>query len=151
MTLVKRKNELFPRIPSFFDDFMGRDLSDWLTNSFPYRGTSMPAANIKETDKEYIVELAAPGMDKKDFNIELENDLLTISTEKKDEMEEKDENGNYFRKEFSYQSFERSFRVPGDVVNVEKIQANYKDGVLNIKLPKLEEKAIKASRQIKIS
>lgn len=151
MTLVKRKNELFPRIPSFFDDFLGRDLSDWLTNSFPYSGGSVPAANIKETDKEFIVELAAPGMDKKDFNIELENNLLTISTEKKDEIEEKDANGNYFRKEFNYHSFQRSFRVPENIVNVEKIQANYKDGVLNITLPKMEEKAAKASRQIKIS
>ena len=83
MTLVKRTNNLFPQIPSFFDDFLGRDLSNWFSTTSPYRESSFPAANIRETDKDYTIELAAPGMDKKDFNIEFENDLLTISSEKK--------------------------------------------------------------------
>ena len=151
MTLVKRTNNLFPRIPSFFDDFLGRDLSDWLSTTSPYREDSFPAANIRETDKDYTVELAAPGMDKKDFNIEFENDLLTISSEKKNELEKKDEKGDYFRKEFNYQSFKRSFRVPEDMVNINKIQANYQDGILIIQLPKMEHKATKPIRQIKIS
>jgi HSP20 family protein len=151
MALVKRTNELFPRIPSFFDDFLGRDLSDWLTTGSLYRESSVPAANIKETDKDFTVELAAPGMEKKDFNIEMENNVMKISSEKKDEIEEKDEDGNYFRKEFSYHSFQRSFRIPENVVNVDKIQANYKDGVLSIRLPKLDEKVTKPTRQIKIS
>ena len=90
-------------------------------------------------------------MSKKDFNIEFENDVLTVSSEKKNEFEDKDETNNYYRKEFNYQSFKRSFRVPENMVNVEKIQANYADGVLLVQLPKLEEKATKPMRQIKIS
>lgn len=151
MKIVKKTNDLFPRIPSFFDDFLGRDLSDWLNTSFPYRESSVPAANIKETDKDFTVELAAPGMDKKDFNIEFENDVLTISSEKKNEVEEKDEKGNYCRKEFNYQSFRRSFRVPENAVNINKIEANYKDGVLHIQLPKMDVKVTKPVRQIRIS
>ena len=151
MTLVKRTNDLFPRIPSFFDDFLGRDLTDWFNTGLSYRENSFPAANIKETDKEFTVELAAPGMSKKDFNIEFENDVLTVSSEKKNEFEDKDENNNYYRKEFNYQSFKRSFRVPENMVNIEKIQANYKDGVLLVQLPKMEEKTAKPMRQIKIS
>jgi len=151
MKLVKRTNDLFPRIPSFFDDFLGRDVSDWLITNFPNQNSSTPAVNIRESDKDFNVELAAPGMNKKDFNIELENNILTISSEKKNEVEEKDEKGNYFRKEFNYHSFQRSFRVPENLVNVEKIQANYKEGLLTIKLPKLVEKVLKSSKQIKIS
>lgn len=151
MKLVKKTNDLFPRIPSFFDDFLGRDVSDWLTTSFPFRESMVPAANIKEAETEFIVDLAVPGMDKKDFNIELENDILTISSERKNEIEEKNEESNYFRREFSFHSFQRSFRVPENRVDVEKIEANYKDGVLHIKLPKLAEKVTKPTRQIKIS
>jgi HSP20 family protein len=151
MTLVKRTNELFPRIPSFFDDFLGRDMSDWLTTNFPGRDSSLPAVNLIETDKDFKVELAAPGMNKQDFNIEMENNVLTISSEKRDEVEEKDDSENYFRKEFSYRSFQRCFRMPENVVNVDKIDAKYKDGILHIRLPKLEEKTTKATRQIKIS
>jgi HSP20 family protein len=151
MSLIKRKNDLFPRTPSVFDDFLGRDLSDWFTTNFPVRDSSVPAVNIKETERELTVELAAPGMDKKDFNIELENNILTISSEKKDEIEEKDKEGNYFRKEFNYQSFQRCFRIPENLVNVEKIQANYKNGLLIINLPKLDVNVTKPSRQIKIN
>lgn len=151
MSLVKRKNNLFPQIPSIFDDFLGRDLSDWLTTNFPNRDSSIPAVNIKETDREFTVELAAPGMDKKDFNIELEDNVLTISSEKRDEIEESDKKGNYYRKEFNYHSFQRSFRLPENLVNAEKIQANYKSGLLIINLPKLDVKVTKPSRQIKIT
>ena len=151
MKIVKKTNDLFPRIPSFFDDFLGRDLSDWLTTSLPYRESLVPAANIKETDKEFIVDLAAPGMDKSDFNIELENDMLTISSERQNEGEDKEEGGNYFRREFSYHAFRRSFRVPENTVDIEKIVACYKNGVLQITLPKQAEKVTKPTRQIQIS
>jgi HSP20 family protein len=130
---------------------MTRDISDWLSTNFSSTGTTLPAVNIREDDNEYVVELAAPGMTKKDFNIELENDILTITSEKKKEVEDKDQEDNFYRKEFSYQSFQRSFRFPQDMVNAEKINANYKDGILRLTLPKLEEKKTKPRKQIAIS
>jgi HSP20 family protein len=151
MTLLRRRDPMFPAFPSLFDDFMTRDVSDWLSTNFSNTGTTLPAVNIQENDNEYIVELAAPGMTKKDFDIELENDLLTITSEKKDEVEDKDKEGNFYRKEFSYQSFQRSFRFPQEMVNSEKINANYKDGILRLVLPKLEVKKTKPRKQISIS
>lgn len=142
---------MFPSFPSLFDDFMTRDLSDWFSTNFSTTGTTLPAVNIQENDSEYIVELAAPGMTKKDFNIELENDVLTITSEKNNEVEDKDQEGNYYRKEFSYQSFQRSFRFPQEMVNSEKINASYKDGILHLVLPKVEEKKTKPRKQISIS
>ena len=151
MTLVKRTNELLPRIPSFFDDFLGEGLSDWFTTNVPKRERSLPAVNIKETDTDYLIELAAPGMNKKDFSIELEDGVLTISSERKEVIENKETDDSYFRKEFNYQSFQRCFRMPENAVNMEKIEANYKDGILNVKLPKIEKTVEKRSRTIKIS
>lgn len=142
---------MFPSLPSLFDDFMTRDLSDWFSTNFSTTGTTLPAVNIKENENEFVVELAAPGMTKKDFNIELENDILTIHSEKSEEVEDKDKEGNFYRKEFSYQSFQRSFRFPQDVVNAEKINANYKDGILRLVLPKIDEKKAKPRKQIAIS
>jgi len=150
MKIVKKTNDLFPRIPSFFDDFLGRDLSDWLTTNFPSKDSSMPAVNIRETDDDYQIELAAPGMNKKDFSIEIDQGVLIIRSEKEDTREEKEEDKGYFRKEFNYQSFQRCFRMPEDVVNAEKIEANYKDGILNILLPKYKKGVDKPSRHIQI-
>ncbi len=149
MTLARRTN-LFPNIPSFFDDFMSRDVSDWFNTNFADTGTTLPAVNISEKDDEYVVELAAPGMTKKDFDIEYENDILTISSEHKEEVEDKDKD-DYYRKEFSYQSFQRSFRFPQEVVDADRIKANYKDGILRLSLPKVEEKKTKPRKQISIS
>lgn len=151
MTLLRRREPMFPSFPSLFDDFMSRDMSDWLSTNFSTTGTTLPAVNIKEDDNQFVVELAAPGMTKKDFNIELENDILTIHSEKKNEVEKNNEDDNFYRKEFSYQSFQRSFRVPQDKVNAEKINANYKDGILRLVLPKFEEKKAKPRKQIAIS
>ena len=151
MTLVKKTNELYPRIPSFFDDFLGEGLSDWFTTNVPKRERSLPAVNIKETDTDYLIELAAPGMNKKDFSIELEDGVLTIGSERKEVIEDKETDDSYFRKEFNYQSFQRCFRMPENAVNMEKIEANYKDGILNVKLPKIEKTVEKRSRTIKIS
>jgi len=108
----------------------------------------MPAVNIKEDEKSYILELAVPGMDKKDLKIDINEDVLTISSETKNETEE--EKDGYKRKEFSYSSFCRSFYIP-DNVNRDKIGASYKDGILNVELPKLEEGKNKITKQIKIS
>jgi HSP20 family protein len=151
MAIIKRTNELYPRIPSFFDDFLGGGLSDWFDTNVPNRQSSLPAVNIKDTEIEFIIELAAPGMNKEDFSIELEKGVLIISTEKKETLEENETDDGYFRKEFNYQSFQRRFRMPENVVNVEKIEANYKDGILNVRLPKMKERIEKHSRRIKIN
>ncbi len=109
---------------------------------------SMPAVNIKEDDKRFMLDLAVPGIDKKDLKIDINEDLLTISSETKNESEENKD--GYKRKEFSYTSFCRSFQIPENV-NREKIEANYKDGILSVSLPKFEEEKNKISRQVKIS
>ncbi|MEM9855930.1 MAG: Hsp20/alpha crystallin family protein [Bacteroidota bacterium] len=142
MTLIRRtNNDLFP---TFFDDFFGRDMfNSGLTNQV--RSTT-PAVNIREDDDAYHVELAAPGINKDDFKVELDNDLLTISYEKK---EEKKETGAYTKREFSYQSFSRSFNLPKSIEN-SKIAARYTDGVLHLDIPKKEEAKQKPSRLIKI-
>jgi len=106
-----------------------------------------PAANIIENDKDFSIELAVPGMKKDDFKVNLENDILTISVEK-EEMNEK-EDKNFTRREFRFDSFSRSFSLP-EVVDQEKIKADYKNGVLSLVLPKSEEAKIKG-RDIKIS
>jgi HSP20 family protein len=110
--------------------------------------SSMPAVNIKEDEKNFILDLAVPGIDKKELKIDINEDLLTISSETKNETEENKD--GYKRKEFSYSSFCRSFQIPENV-NRDKIEANYKDGVLSVNLPKVEEEKHKISRQVKIS
>jgi HSP20 family protein len=105
--------------------------SDWL------RRSSVPAVNVKETGNGYEIEVAAPGLGKEDFDISIEKKVLTISSEKNDQRQEK-ENG-YTRREFSYSSFCRSFALPEEV-NEEEVKANYADGVLRINLTKLPEK-----------
>jgi HSP20 family protein len=111
------------------------------------RGSS-PAVNIREDDKRFILDLAVPGLDRKDMKIDINEDLLTISAETKNESEET--NDGYKRKEFSYSSFCRSFQIPENV-NSDKIEANYKDGILSVTLPKVTEEKNKITRQIKIS
>ena len=150
MTLVKRTNEMYPRVPSFFDDFLGGNLSDWFTTNVAKKEGSVPAVNLKETDVDYVIEMAAPGMDKKDFSISLEDGVLIIRSEKEETFEEKEDEG-YFRKEFNYQSFQRCFRMPENDIHVEKIDAIYKDGILKVKLPKIMKGTDKKTRQIKIS
>jgi HSP20 family protein len=112
------------------------------------RSSSMPAVNIREDDKDYFLELAVPGIDKKDLKIDINEDVLTISSETKNEVEENKD--GYKRKEFSYSSFCRSFYIPENV-NRDKIEANYKDGILSVKLPKQEEEKNKITRQVVIS
>ena len=127
-------------MPGFFDD----DFLPVLNN----RSNSMPAVNIREDEKKFNLELAVPGIDKKDLKIDIDEDLLTISSECKNETEENTD--GYKRKEFSYTSFCRSFQIPENV-NREKIEASYKDGILSVSLPKVNEEKNKITRQIKIS
>ncbi len=128
----------------FLSNLFDNDFFPVLSN----RTSSMPAVNIKENEKSFFLELAVPGMEKKDLKIDINEDVLTISSESKNETEE--EKDGYKRKEFSYSSFCRSFYIPENI-NRDKIGANYKDGILNIELPKLEEEKSKITRQIKIS
>ncbi len=150
MTPARFSDNVFPSFPSLFNRFFEGDLMDWSSTNFAGTGSTLPAVNVKETKDEYQIEVAAPGMQKENFNVNYENGRLTISSEFKDEKrEEKDE--NYTRREYRYQSFQRSFTVPENIVNSEKIQANYADGILYITLPKREEVKPKPARQIKIS
>ena len=145
--MLAKRNENY--LPSFFDRFWNNELMDWNRSNFSSTNTSLPAVNVKETDDDFVIELAAPGMNKKDFKINFNNNILTISSEIKDEKEEKED--NYTRKEFSYQSFQRSFTVPDNMVNGDKISAKYNEGILNIVLPKREEVKPQPEREIKIS
>jgi HSP20 family protein len=124
----------------FFDDDFFPVLSSKNSNS--------PAVNIREDDKNYVLDFAIPGLEKKDMKIDMNEDVLTVSSEVKKESEE-NKNG-YKRKEFSYSSFSRSFYIPENV-NREKIEAVYKDGVLTVSLPKQEEEKSKVSKTIEIS
>lgn len=134
--LVKR-NSFFPTFPNIFNDFFDKEFSDWTSSNFSPTQTTLPAVNVKESDDNFVVTMAAPGMEKKDFKINLENNLLTISSEKEnDKVEEK---GKYTRKEYSYQSFTRSFGLPQDIVDSGKITAKYENGELQIVIPKKEE------------
>lgn len=150
MSIVKRNGNGFSSLPSLFDDFFTRDLWDWGLNNYSSTGTTMPAVNIRETAENFIVEMAAPGMKKEDFKVQLDGNLLTITSEKKQEHEEKD-GERYTRREFSYQSFTRSFQLPKDVVDGDQIKASYHDGVLELLIPKKEEAKQKPPKLIQIA
>lgn len=144
MSLIKRNQDSW--LPSIFEDlFNDGRLAD--VSNF---GSTLPAVNIKETEDDFKVEVAVPGKKKSDFNIELDQNVLTISTEDKTEKEETSEDGRYTRKEFNYSSFKRAFTLP-DTVEEDKIKAVYKEGVLNITVPKREESKQKQKRMIAVS
>ena len=103
--------------------------------------------NVTEEEKLFRIEVAAPGVARKDFKIDLEDDLLTISTEQKENREEKER--RYIRREYNYNSFKRSFQLP-ETIDAENIRANHESGILTIELPKKEEVVQKAPRQIAI-
>ena len=130
--------------PFYMSNFFDDDFFPVVQN----RTSSMPAVNIREDEKKFSLELAVPGMEKKDLKIDINEDVLTISSESRQETEE-DKDG-YKRKEFSYSSFCRSFYIPENV-NRDAIEANYKDGILTVGLPKQEEEKSKITRQISIS
>lgn len=150
MTIVKRNGTLLNNFPALFDDFFRRDLSDWATGNFSGTNTTLPAVNIRETNNSFEVEMAAPGMRKEDFTVELENNLLTISAEPSSDNKEK-EDGKYSRREFSYQAFQRSFTLPKEVVDSDKINGRYEHGVLLLTIPKKEEAKLKPARVTPVS
>ena len=149
MTIVKRNGNLQNQFPTAFDDFFSRDIFNWSLANFSDTNTTIPAVNIKETADNYEVEVAAPGMTKKDFRVQLEGNILTISSEKSKQKEDS-EDSRYSTREFSYQSFSRTFNLQKDVVDTEKIQAKYEEGVLLLLIPKKENARQKQPRLIEI-
>ncbi len=150
MTLVKRNGGLISPLPVLFDDFFSRDLFNWGNSNFSYTNTTIPAVNIKETAEHYEVEMAAPGMTKADFKVELDGNTLTISSEKSNQATNR-EDERYTLREFSYQSFQRTFTLQKDVVDIDKIEARYVNGMLQLVIPKKEEAKQKPPRLIKIA
>jgi len=144
-TLVRQDATLFPSLPSLLDDFLNRNWADSTLATAKGWGT-LPAVNICENNNEYIIDLAAPGMKREEFRVEIANNVLTISSQR----EEKEDNMNFTRREFNYQSFQRSFTLPENKVEGEKISAKYTDGILRITVPKKDEAKVKPIKQIAI-
>lgn len=140
MNVVKRNTLPFP---SIIDEFLK---PDWLGGMQTMQAT-IPAVNIKESTTSFLIELAAPGKSKEDFNVEIDHNIITISSETKQETEVQE--GKYTRKEFNYSSFRRVFTLP-ETVNTDSIHASYENGVLKIDLPKKEEALPKPKRLIEI-
>ena len=136
------------RMPEFFDNEW-ETLFDWSNKNFSSNKSTMPSVNIKETDDNFVLEMAAPGMKKEHFVIELDKDQLTIKSEQNAENEESNE--KYTRKEFSYESFQRTFNLNNQVINQSDIQAEYTDGVLRLTLAKREEAKQQPARLIEVS
>ncbi len=135
-----------PSLPSWFDDILGKSFGNEFISNFN-TGITLPAVNLISLDNEFVVEMAVPGFKKSDFNINLDNDILSVGAELKSETNE--ENEKYTRREFGYSSFKRTFVIP-ETVETEKISAEYNDGILKIMLPKREEAKKKAIKSIDI-
>lgn len=140
------RNRLFTDFPLLFDDAFSKNFFEKQGRIF-----NTPAVNIKETEKSFELELAVPGMDKKDFKIELKDGSITISAKHENKVEETNEKERYSRREFSYQSFSRSFVLAEDLVDTEAIQAKYENGILSVSIPKKSNAQINLSREIQIS
>ncbi len=140
-------NQNFPTLSNWLDDIINRDLPSVFASNFN-TGITLPKVNIKETPDDFLVEMAVPGLKKSDLHIYIDNLVLSISSETTEENEQKEE--NYTRREFGYSAFKRTFTLP-ESVDEEKINANYKEGILSILLPKKEEAKQKPARSIKIS
>ncbi|HSV88716.1 MAG TPA: Hsp20/alpha crystallin family protein [Bacteroidales bacterium] len=134
-------------LPGLIDDFFGRDL---MQNFFDIQtGINTPAVNVIETNNNFCIEVAAPGLEKKDFKVEIENNVLVISSEKEESNEDRKDD-RYMRREFSYTSFKRSFALPGSV-EADKIKATHRNGILQIEIPKKEEARHKPPRNIEVA
>lgn len=153
MNLITRSRLNTPTLLSDWlspSTLLDRDFFDMDPELFPARlGVNMPSANIIEKPKEFLIELAAPGLERKDFNIEIDNHVLSISAEKEEKKEKKEENG-YVRKEYSFNSFCRSFTLPENVKEG-NIDAKYDNGVLKVTIPKMKETAVKPAHKIPVA
>lgn len=143
--LMKNKTNLFPK-SFFYDDAFTRDWFDWVFSDETPK-SSLPAVNIKETEKSFQLEMAAPGMNREDFRVELNNNRLTVSAEKKENKAQT----NYSRKEFDYSFFKRSFNLPEKDIVRDKISAEYKDGILFLEIPKDTKAKANAVRMIEVA
>ena len=151
MNLTIRKKAGFPSLlTNFFGgSWFDRDLIDVESDLFASRlGMNVPTANVTETPKEYKVELAAPGLDRKDFKVEVQHHTLTISAEKEEEKNEKD--AGYSRREYSFNSFSRSFTLPDNIRDGD-IDAKYENGILRIVIPKEKETPAKPAHKIEVA
>lgn len=147
MTLIRR-TENYPAWSNLFNEFLNHDWIDWSHRNYSDTNTTIPSVNILENPEDFKIEVAAPGLNKNDFKIEVNQGILRISSEKKEEKENSEE-GKYSRKEFSYQSFCRSFNLPLTVES-DKIEAKYENGILSVTIPKREEAKPKPVRMIEI-
>jgi Molecular chaperone (small heat shock protein) len=148
MSLIK-KNDQVPSWSNLFDDFLNHNWSDWTNRHYSDTNTTLPSVNIKESAHDFEVEVAAPGMEKEDFRIEVTNGYLTISSEMKSESKTEDKKRRYTKQEFCYESFSRSFSLPSSA-DTDKIAAKYDKGILTISIPKKEEAKPKPVKQISI-
>jgi len=131
-------------IPEVFNDLFN-------TEFMPKASATAPAINVKENDKQYVVEVAAPGMKKEDFNVHINDEgNLIIKMEQKQEQKEEDKSTRYLRREFSYSKYEQTLILPDDVKK-DAISAKVENGVLTVDLPKIVEEKVKVSRQIDIA
>ncbi len=137
------------KMPFVFEDYF-KPWNEWFDNGNTNlwgRAMNMPAVNVTEHKDEFMIELAVPGMKKDDFKIDVEGNMLTISSEKEETKEEKEK--MFTRKEYNYSSFSRSFTLP-DEINREKIDAKYENGILKIALPRKEEAKKLTAKQIAV-
>lgn len=137
---------LSERMPTVFDDFF-KPWNEWFDGGNGNRMINMPAVNIVEQKDQYLVSLAVPGLKKDDFKIDVDGNMLTISSEKEESKEEKEK--TFTRKEYNYSSFSRSFTLPEEI-NKERIEAIYEEGVLKISLPRKEEAKMPSAKKIAV-
>jgi HSP20 family protein len=145
MTLVKYR-------PSMIENFFNREFDNFFSDRYFGNNVfgNMPAVNVVENKEGFRIEVAAPGMKKDDFKINLHNNHLTISAQKQEDAAEDNQDQKYARREFSYSSFQRTFTLPQSV-DGEKVEASYTDGILHVTLPKREEAKEKPARDIQIA
>ena len=139
---------MLPAFPSWIDEVINKNLGTEFMSNFN-TGITLPAVNVLDTANDFLVEMAVPGLKKSDFDINIDNQLLSISAEVNSEYEDVD-NENYTRREFGYSSFKRTFTLP-DSVETDKNSAKYDDGILKVTLPKREEAKKKPLKSIKVS
>jgi HSP20 family protein len=144
MTLIRRANNNYPVFQNWFEDFFS-PVQNYVNG---VSKGSFPAVNVAEDNDKFEIEFAVPGLSKSDFAINLDNDVLTVKSEKENPTEET--NTNFTRKEFSYSGFQRSFTLP-ETADGEKIKAEYKDGILTVEIPKKEQAKVKPAREIQIA
>lgn len=139
MSLRKYNTPLFPRWSNFFEGVLPEERFLPMDSKF----NLVPAANIEEKDTEFIISMAVPGVNKEDINVEVHNNVITISSEKEETSEESEK--HFSRKEYSYNSFSRTFKLPQNVQE-DKIVANYENGELILQLPKVEVESKKVKK-----